>query len=141
VRFWDASAVVPLLLAEPVSAGCRALYRDDPHLLVWWGTELECASAISRREREEAIDARMAQRAFGALDELRSRWDEVQPVDSVRDRARRLVRVHPLRTADGLQLAAAIVVAEGVPASLPFVCLDQRLADAAARDGFPIVGP
>ena len=43
--------------------------------------------------------------------------------------------------ADALQLGAAIVAAEGEPASLEFATLDRRLADAAAREGFQILSP
>jgi predicted nucleic acid-binding protein len=67
-------------------------------------------------------------------------WQEVLPVDPVRTTAQRLLRVHPLRAADALQLAAAVVASEHDAASLPFVCLDDRLAEAAAREGFPVVG-
>lgn len=139
MRFWDASAVVPLLLAERWTARCRELYRKDPHLLVWWGTQLECASAIGRCEREGLVNANTAQRAFSRLDALGRRWDEVQPAEQVRERARRLLRIHPLRAADSLQLAAASVAAGSQPSSLPFVCLDARLADAAAREGLLVV--
>jgi predicted nucleic acid-binding protein len=55
--------------------------------------------------------------------------------------ATRLLRVHPLRAADALQLAAAIIAAEDDPRSLPFVTLDDRLALAAEREGFPVVDP
>lgn len=141
MRFWDASAIVPLLLDEGPSAACRAAYRTDPHLAVWWGTEVECASAVARCEREGAIDATTAGEALRRLDLLRQRWDEIQPVDDVRVRARRLLRVHPLRSADALQLAAAVVFADGAPAALPFVCLDGNLAAAAEREGFPAGRP
>jgi uncharacterized protein len=46
--------------------------------------------------------------------------------------------VHPLGAGDALQLAAAITASEGDPSSLAFVTLDDRLAQAAAREGFPI---
>ncbi len=42
---------------------------------------------------------------------------------------------------DGLQLAAAIVAADGEPRSLTFVTLDARLALAAEREGLPVVEP
>jgi hypothetical protein len=48
--------------------------------------------------------------------------------------------VHPLRTADALQLAAAFVVAERRPSSLEVVTLDDRLAAAAGKGGFVLVG-
>ena len=76
--------------------------------------------------------------ALERLDSLAEGWNEVQPVAAVRITARRLLRVHPLRTADALQLAAAVVAAEGVPASLDLVTLDDRLAAAARREGFVV---
>ena len=55
--------------------------------------------------------------------------------------AKRLLRVHDLRTADALQLAAAVYVAEARPSTLEFVSLDDRLLAAARREGFPTTKP
>ena len=136
MRFWDTSALVPLLLAEEASVVCQRLYREDPLCVVWWGTEVECVSAVARLEREGALSAAQASATLRRLDDLAGRWLEVQPVAMVRTTARRLLRVHPLRAADALQLAAALVASEGDPASLPFVSGDARLRDAATREGF-----
>ncbi len=57
----------------------------------------------------------------------------------MRDQAGRLLRLHPLRAADALQLAAAIIACEHQPESLPLVTLDQRLAEAARREGFAVL--
>lgn len=38
-----------------------------------------------------------------------------------------------------MPLSAAEMVGEGRPGSLPFVTLDDRLALAAQREGFPIL--
>ena len=65
-------------------------------------------------------------------------WSEVLATDAVRGTALRMLRVHPLRAADSLQLAAAFVAAEHDPASLDFVSLDDRLIEAASREGFRI---
>ena len=65
-------------------------------------------------------------------------WDEILPSEAVRGIAQRLLRVHALRAADSLQLAAALVAAERDPASLPLVSLDQRLGEAATREGFTV---
>lgn len=110
-------------------------------MLVWWATEIEAASAISRMERAGDLGETPADRGLARLDKLAADWHEVEPGDSVRRIARRLVRTHPLRAADALQLAAAIVGAEGDPSSLPFVSIDDRLNDAARREGFPVTGP
>jgi uncharacterized protein len=47
MRFWDASAIVPLLVSETSSRALQALVKQDPIMLVWWGSEVECASAAS----------------------------------------------------------------------------------------------
>jgi hypothetical protein len=52
-----------------------------------------------------------------------------------------LVAVDGLRTADTLQLAAALAASEPNPGSLEVVCLDARLAAAAQREGLRLVGP
>jgi predicted nucleic acid-binding protein len=66
-------------------------------------------------------------------------WNEVLPTDAVRGTAMRMLRIHPLRPADSLQLATAFVAVEHDPASLDFVSLDDRLAEAAGREGFRVV--
>jgi uncharacterized protein len=136
VRFWDSSAVVPLLAEEPSTAPLRRLHRRET-VVVWWGTVVECGSAIARLERGGALTPAQCAEAFSRLDALRRGWIEVEPTEQVRDTARRLLRVHPLRAADALQLAAAWVASEQQPSTLPLVTLDQRLRDAAMREGFP----
>ncbi len=139
MTFWDASAIVPLLVTEPDSAALLSLLEHDPELLVWWGTPVECTSALARREREGALAAAEVADAAERLRSISQAWQEVLPADSVRAAAQRLLRVHPLRAADALQLAAAVVASEHDPASLPFLTLDDRLRDAARREGFPDV--
>lgn len=141
MKFWDSSAVVPLLVRESSSPALRKLAKSDPELIVWWGTESECISALSRLERETEAAAAAVERALDRLDRLARSWHEVQPTPRVRDLARRLLRVHPLRAADALQLAAAIVASRDRPSSLPLVCLDRRLVEAAKREGFRIAEP
>ena len=141
MRFWDASAIVPLLVEEKASAACRRAIEQDTEVVVWWGTPVECSSALGRREREGDLDAERVEEAFARLVYLREAWAEVHPVDGVRTHARRLLRVHPLRTAAATQLAASVVCSEGDPRTLPFVCLDRRLAAAARREGFSVVEP
>jgi predicted nucleic acid-binding protein len=139
VRFWDASALVPLLIAEPSTRCLQAFAASDPEMLVWWGSEVECASALARLERDAALDPRAAVIAFDRLKQLAAGWHEVDPSDMVRETATRLVRVHPLRAADALQLAAAFIAAEQRPSSLEMLTLDDRLADAARKEGFAVI--
>jgi hypothetical protein len=130
---------VPLLVAEPHTQVLRKLHGEDPDAIVWWNTEAECASAIARLERERHFDTRQVAAALERLASLSEIWHEVAPTQPVKQLAERLLRVHPLRSADALQLAAATVASEQVTASLPFVCLDARLAEAARREGFQVL--
>jgi len=112
--------------------------QDDPEQTVWCLSEVEIAAALARREREGA-DAGPIETAREDLSKLVRRWRPVTAVESVRARALRLVRTHPLRAADALQLAAALVASDDKPEGMPFVCLDDRLRDAARREGFPVL--
>ena len=139
MKFWDASAIVPLLLTESATSSVQALAAKDPAMLVWWATEVECASAIGRLERDGAIDESAVTQAFERLKQLAGGWHEIDPSDTIREAAVRFVRVHPLRAADALQLAAAFIAAERRPSSLEVVTLDDRLAVAARKEGFVLI--
>ena len=139
MRFWDSSAILPLLLPDPRTEALSDLLRDDPAVAAWWGTSVECASAIARLERERRLTEASVNTATARLAEASKGWTEVPPVERVRDQAARLLRIHPLRAADSLQLAAAIVLADFDPKALPFVTLDQQLASAARREGFEVL--
>lgn len=139
MRFWDSSALVPLLVEEASTARLLALYREDLEVVAAWTTPVECASAVARLERQGDLSSTDANEAFARLDALAPSWIEVEPRDEQREIARRLLRVHPLRAADALQLAAAVLAAERRPATLDFVTLDDRLADAARREGFRLL--
>jgi uncharacterized protein len=139
VIFWDASAIVPLLVAEPTTRQMQALAGRDPDMLVWWGSEAECISALARLERTAALDGKGMALASDRLKQLANGWHEIEPSEIVRESAMRFLRVHPLRAADALQLAAAFTAAERRPASLRVLTLDERLADAARKEGFALV--
>ena len=135
MRFWDASALVPLLVRQHASLRMRAHYRSDPVVAAWWGSRVECESAVSRLERGGLLERRSAAAARLRLDRFAAGWHEVQPADPVRDSARRLLRVHDLRAADALQLAAALAASRDArPASASFASTiaSPRLRSARA---------
>ena len=139
MKFWDASAIVPLLMTESTTKTLQALVEKDTAMLVWWATEVECASAIARLERGEALEEVAATQAYHRLRQLAHTWHEVDPSDAIREAAVRFLRVHPLRAADALHLAAAFIAAERRPSSLEIVTLDDRLAAAARKEGFVLI--
>ena len=139
MKFWDASAIVPLLVAEASTRRLQALAAKDPAMLVWWGSEVECVSALARLERDGGLSAGAMTLSLKRLRRLAAGWHEVDPSDAVREAATRFLRVHPLRAADALQLAAAFLAAERRPASADIVTLDDRLAAAARKEGFAVI--
>lgn len=141
MRYWDTSAVVGLLVDEAASAAVRAVHARDIEMTTWWGTQIECVSAAARLERDGRLTPPLASQVYLRLGKLAAGWVEVRPSERLRATAERLLRVHPLRAGDALQLAAGIVAAEDHPASMPFVTADARLALAAQREGFEVIQP
>ena len=137
--FWDSSAVVPLLLPDARSAGCATLLRSDTEPALWWGSPVECLSALYRRHREGSLPPAAIAQALDRLKALVADVDIVAPTTPLRERAGRLLAGHPLRSADALQLAAALVWCDESPQGDAFVCLDDRLAAAARREGFTVL--
>ncbi len=115
------------------------LLAQDDRMVVWWATEVEAISALARRHRDERLDQTALIQSRTLLTELANSWSVVQPSARVRDMAMRLLLMHPLRTADALQLAAAVAWADGELSDHQFICLDERLRFAASREGFIVV--
>jgi hypothetical protein len=83
LKFWDSSALLPLLAKQPASARVEELIRQDPEVVLWWGTPVECASGLARLHRE-GLPASNLRKAHGLLDHLHSHAYEIQPGEEVR---------------------------------------------------------
>jgi len=141
VKFWDTSAVLPLLLEEKASAACRRELRSDPAMAVWALTRTEVVSALRRRERAGEMTAAQVAEVLRRLDGRAHRWTVVEALQDVALRAERLLAVHPLRAADALQLGASLALFEDRPRGRIFLTGDDVLADAASREGFTVIVP
>ncbi|MFA6107807.1 MAG: PIN domain-containing protein [Candidatus Latescibacterota bacterium] len=139
MSFWDTSALLPIFLPQHASHGLAALAVANEAMVVWWGTTIEAHAALARLARTGEIDDPAKE---GFLEQVTALLDlaaEVTPTEGVRILACRCSRVHRLTAADALQLAAALVWAEHDPAGMGFVCLDERLREAARREGFQVL--
>jgi len=139
MRFWDSSSLIPLFVREAHSPGLEALVTDDPGMMVWWASPVECGSAVHRLRREGVFSPAEAAQVLAGLAGVLDAANVVQPGDELCAMALRLLGVHPLRAADALQLAAALLWARGRPAGKVFVCLDERLRIAAILEGFAVL--
>lgn len=136
--FWDSSALVPILLPEARSESLTALLSADKEVVVWWATPLECQSALYRRHRDSPLTSPQIREMTERLRAFVEHADTIAPTDDVRRRAARLLASHPLRAADALQLAAALIWCEEQPHNETFVSLDDRLCAAARKEGFEV---
>ena len=139
MRFWDTSAIVPLIVREPRSDTLLRLLEQDMGMVVWWATRVECVSAVTRRAREGTLDPGGEVLARGLLEDLSESWTEARPTARLRILAEQALSIHPLRAADALQLAAALIWCGEQPQGRAFVCLDERLRTAASRSGFALL--
>jgi hypothetical protein len=139
LRFWDSSALVPLAVVQSSSAQAERWLADDPELVTWTLTLVEVVSALRRLVREGSMEERAASDSEALAADLLRRVHVVTDVEAVKSIATRLLRVHALRAADALQLAAALAWADGDPRGLVVHTFDQRLALAAEREGFKVL--
>lgn len=139
MRYWDASALVPLIVAEPMSDVMRGLLAEDGRIATWVWSYTEIAGAVERRAREGAISWDQRLSVLQRLLLLADSWDEVTDVLAVRSRANSLLARHPLRAADAGQLGAALLLQEQLVSTLTFICLDRRLSIAASDEGLHVL--
>lgn len=138
MKFWDSSAIVPLVVDEENSEYCLNALADDPHMVIWCLSSVEVISALCRRARDGLLEPHDFRKAKERLKTIAGKAATVSAVEKVRSRASRLLEVHPLRAADACQFAAALVFAQEDPERLPILCFDRRLESAALKEGFSI---
>jgi uncharacterized protein len=136
VKFWDTSALVPLVLEEKKSRAMRQLMISDVNAVVSFITLVELQSAIARRLEDDEIETRQVALEF--LSVLQSGWTVADDYAPIIADARRLVSVHALRSGDAIQLASVHSVRRG-GTRMEFVTLDEDLKAAARAEGFPVL--
>jgi len=128
-----------LVVDEPYSETLRHIVREDPEMVVWWGTPVECISAAAKTRRMGKITADDEREVRRRLDDATGRWGEISPSEDVRKTAKLLLRRHPLSAADALQLAAALIWCSNRPEEATIVCVDKQLREAADAEGFTVL--
>lgn len=138
MKFWDTSAVVPLLIQQPHTTTILAIFEADPGVVIWWSTHMEFESAVRRLARDGVLDPPGVLDARESFALLHEGAVEIQPGNQLRQRAVALLAEHPLRSADALQLSAAVTwIGDSIDGV--FVTLDTRLGEAARAVGFTVL--
>jgi predicted nucleic acid-binding protein len=150
--YCDSSALVKYYIVESGTEWVRSLIDSRPDdewansiftsALTW----AEVISAFAKRHRMGDISTHLY-RALTArfLREARLRYGRLRVNDALIDLAVELVRRHPLRAYDAVQLATALLLnrsllADELP-SLTFVSADDVLCEAARAEGLPAENP
>lgn len=139
MRFWDSSALFPLLVRTPDSERMESLFRRDPEIVLWWSAAVDCEEVLAEASRRGGLreaDRRVAQTI---LERLRISAFEIQPQEEVRSRALRLLALHRLTSPLAFELAAALVWCRERTRGMTVVSLDPQLREAAAREGFRVL--
>ena len=142
--YLDTSALIKLYVEEEGTEQVVEATQDaaDGRVIIVDLTPLEARSAIRRREREGDISATDADRVLRQIENDCSMSFLMQPsTTAVIEEAVRLIDRHPLRAYDALQLAGCLVVRDGMPGPVTFVCADTRLCDAAGLEGLETLNP
>jgi len=136
--FWDSSAIVPLVVNEEETGYCLKTLTHDQEMMIWCLTKVEITSALCRQVRDKRFGETEFRKARNRLNDLIERAYEIKAIEKVKQRALRLLEVHPLRAADACQLASALIASQEDPGRMSMVCFDQRLKNAAMKEGFPV---
>lgn len=126
---------MPLIVRQPLTEPAEQPLAVDGRRVVWWGSRVECVSALRRLEREQLLTSRELDDALAALSLLSAHWIEILPHHHVRRLAAQLLARHPLRASDALRLAAALPWAGPSPMGFAFASFDARWSEAAAQEG------
>jgi predicted nucleic acid-binding protein len=100
---------------------------------------VEVSSAVSRSHRSGLFDAAEQNELLETLTELVEGLFILELDEPVVTEAQHLLRRHPLRAGDAVQLASAQVLASELEEPPHFVSFDDRLNLAAAKEGFRLV--
>lgn len=132
ISYFDPSAFVPLLIAEPGSQFCRRLWDDADEVVTSRLLYVEAAAALAQGHRLGRLTANEHQAALRLHDRLWPELDVVDPDQDVIGRAAELSRQLALRGHDAVHTASAervgaddLVVASG----------DRKLLAACAELG------
>jgi uncharacterized protein len=135
IAYFDTSAVVPLLVAEPGSARAASLWAGADRVVSVRHMYPETRAALAQAARRGRLTARQLRDAVTGLDSLFEEIDIVEVDDALARRAGELAEVRQLRGYDAVHLAAADRVHDP---SVVVVAGDGALLNAATAEGMTV---
>jgi uncharacterized protein len=135
IAYFDTSAVVPLLVAEPGSARAASLWDSADRIVSIRLVYPEARAALAQAERLGRLTARQLRDAVTGFDSLFEEIDIVEVDDALARRAGELAEVRQLRGYDAVHLAAADRVRDP---NVVVIAGDGALLDAATAEGMTV---
>jgi len=144
----DTSALVKRYIAEVGSTWVRQLLAHPAQYVIYTAAlaKAEVISALQRRVRDGNLALPQAQRLTQRVTvHFAQRYDVLAITQPLIDQACGVLQVHPLRAADAIHLACALMIrriaqAQGLPPP-SFVVADIALRAAATAEGFLVEDP
>ncbi|MBI3534751.1 MAG: hypothetical protein HY072_04615, partial [Deltaproteobacteria bacterium] len=122
IAFWDSSSIIPLILKEEKTDQSMTLFKKTEKMLVWEYAQIECFSAICKKEKTGDLNYPIFKEALQSLYSLTLLWNEITPLSLLaKTLAKRMISSYGLRTLDALQLAAALISCNEDVKNLTFI--------------------
>jgi uncharacterized protein len=135
IAYFDTSAVVPLLIAEPGSARAASLWDGADRVVSVRLIYPETRAALAQAKRLGRLTARQLRDAVTGFDSLFEEIDLVEVDDALARHAGELAEVRQLRGYDAVHLAAADRIRDP---NVVVIAGDGALLDAATAEGMTI---
>jgi uncharacterized protein len=135
IAYFDTSALVPLLIAEPGSARAASLWDSADRVVSVRLVYPETRAALAQAERLGRLTARHLGDAVTEFDSLFAEIDLVEVDDTLARRAGELAEVRRLRGYDAVHLAAADRIRDP---NVVVIAGDSALLDAATAEGMTV---
>jgi uncharacterized protein len=135
IAYFDTSAVVPLLVAEPGSARAASLWDGADRVVSVRLMYPETRAGLAQAVRLGRLTARQLRDAVATFDSLFEEIDIVEVDAALARRAGELAEVRQLRGYDAVHLAAADRVRDP---NVVVITGDGALLDAATAEGMTV---
>ena len=135
IVYFDTSALVKRYIAEVDSERVLSLWANASVLATSQILYAEMAATLARKRREQPQSGALIDQAQQAF---RDDWEGLHRVpidDDVNRRLNALLVQHPLRGADSIHLASALLLRDVLQEEVTFACADLALIAAAKHEG------
>ena len=134
----ESSAVLAWLLEQEHGEAVAATLAQSALVIASDLTLIECDRVMIRAVALNQLRESEAAQRQARLNAVSARWTLLALDEEISERARRPFPAEPIRTLDAIHLASALVARKAVP-EIAMLSLDDRIREAAARLGLPLL--